>query len=698
MIRDTSVIPPDSKPNDRGSLHDWLISLRDDVTSRRSIWEGVWWENIATYTGDLWTEWNPYQKKLTTPVAKPDHRVRLPINLAQPAVRTELAKLTKNRPVPNVLAKSAEESDVNAADVGDKLLNNYAERQFHLPRVRRRMLQWVLMCGLGGIFVDWDETLGDHLDFYVDSEGNPVLDPRVIEQYDGMKKSDLKDLGIRRNTTPIGEVVVEEISPMAFGWDQSKNYIENAWWVIIDQVMDVEEVNRRWGVRPEADGNAVPGVIEQRMLSQFDFTNRLVVRPINAQNLCIVHRMYIRPGHSWFPDGAHIAFTDQQIVKQEPFPFRHGELPLSVMGHIPLPIGQYAMSILQQLRGPVLETSRTVSQLIENRNLMANPPWAIPRQLQIRGRTIQNKPGLRLEYTHIPNVPAPQPVRMPDMPAYVRELIPTFREFINLISGQGETSQGQVPAGARSGVAIAYLQEADDTRLGPTVQEYEETIERFSSQLLAVIAQYYTIKRTISLYRRNAEPEVFDFEGSMLAGNTQVVVQAGSALPRSKAAKQQFILDLWDRRIEQDPRKVRQYLELAEGEADEWEIDLQQAERENKRMLMGERPSILEWYNHPAHHYEHRRFMKTQDFENLPPEIQRIFMDHDAIHTLFEKRQQMEMAAQQAMMAGGPGAPPPDPNAMGGGESMNGTNNPEGPPAQFSGQTPPSSLMNQQPA
>jgi hypothetical protein len=299
----------------------------------------------------------------------------------------------------------------------------------------------------------------------------------------------------------------------------------------------------------------------------------------------------------------------------------------------------------------------------------------------------------------MPNVPEPKPVEMPDMPKYVVELVEQLKEDIREISGQGETSQGKVPPGARSGVAIAYLQEEDDTRLGPTVQEFEECMEGVSNQILRMMAEKYDTPRTVNIYKNHGEPEVFDFVGTMLAGAMGVVIQAGSALPRSKAAKQQFILDLWDRKIEQDPRKVRQYLELSEGEPDEWEVDLDQAERENHELKEGTDPGVQEWYNHPAHHYIHRNFMKSAEFKKLPEQIQQAFMKHDQEHTQYEQAQQQEKMAVEAAGQGkqqGAGGAGPSPNGgppPGPGEAGNGQQRPEGPPSQFTGASSPRSLM-----
>jgi hypothetical protein len=211
--------------------------------------------------------------------------------------------------------------------------------------------------------------------------------------------------------------------------------------------------------------------------------------------------------------------------------------------------------------------------------------------------------------------------------------------------------------------------------------------------ILETIAEKYEIPRTVTLYRKHGDPEVLDFQGSMIEGNTNVIVQAGSALPRSKAAKQQFILDLWDRKLEQDPRKVREMLELSQGEPDEWDIDLDQAERENREMLQGNAPEVKEWHNHPAHHYQHRRFMKSADFAEMDPNQQAIFEAHDAEHTAFEQQQAQEQQwAQGAAPAPGEG----DMSQNGTQPGAEGQNVPEGPPPEFTpGESPAGGLSSQ---
>jgi hypothetical protein len=686
---------PNTPPSesDEKELHRWAYSLVEDGREVNKPWIGQCWENLATYMGEFFAEWDPHKNRLVTP-KKAKHRVRLPVNLAQPAVRTELAKLIKNRPITDILADSDSPDDIEAAEVADKVLNNWCEQEYRLGRKRRRMLNWVLACGSGGMFYDYDQT-ANPMDVLISPEGDPVHDARLIEQVQQEWRDRRK--APKYESIPEGDNRIRALGPFNLLYDLSEEEFDDAWWCVVSEIYDVIEVERRWGKTVEVNDRLKPGVIENRLLSKFDSTGKLSLKPPKAQDLCEIHRLFVKPGHPYFPQGLHLIFDKNEVIDKEGFPFKHGELPVSWMGHVQMPGVQHNLSILQSVKPVVLELSRTESQLVENRNLMSNPPWLVPEQHNVEAGSIQNRPGLRIRYRHAPNVPEPHPVQMPDMPQYVKDMPEMLKEHVLEISGQGETSQGQVPAGARSGVAIAYLQEADDTRLGPTVTEFEEAIERGSWMLLSNIAQFFDTPRTVRINKPHSAPEVLKFQGSMFTGIGGVQVQAGSALPRSKAAKQQFILDLWDRQIESDPRRLREMLEIGQGDADEWEIDMDQADREHNLLDLGEQAPVEDWFNHQAHLFRHHRRMKSAEYEDSPDEVKHAYEEHCADHERAMQDQARKQAIQQQQTGVDPNAQQ-DPNAQTGTPGANG-----GGPAQPAAASPyqgggsPRDLMGDQP-
>jgi len=272
----------DDKRTDSDKLLDWCTNLLEDGRNARTPYEAMWWENLATYNGDLWADFDTTLRRFVEP-DKPDWRVRLPLNLARPALRTEYAKLLKNRPMIDCLARSNDQKDLNSAEVGDKLLYDYIEKNLHMPRYRRRMLMWALICGLGGMLVDYDDMAMGTTEVMLGPDGQPVTDQRLIaavEKYWKDKKQAPKVMRMRQ-----GQLKHTALSPWQFLWDRSKLEYDEAAWIIVSEVYDVDEIFVRWEVEVEGESDAVPGVMERRMVERWDLTQKLEWRGGDTQKV-----------------------------------------------------------------------------------------------------------------------------------------------------------------------------------------------------------------------------------------------------------------------------------------------------------------------------------------------------------------------------------------------------------------------------
>ena len=129
-----------------------------------------------------------------------------------------------------------------------------------------------------------------------------------------------------------------------------------------------------------------------------------------------------------------------------------------------------------------------------------------------------------------------------------------------------------------------FMQEEDETRLAPTAENIEIALARSGSLSLERVDQFYHTDRIVRLYRSDGTFDVLRFKSSDLKGNTDVIVQAGSALPQYKAARQQFVLELAQLGIERNPKRIRDMLELGQGEPDDDDKAAAQATRENNAM------------------------------------------------------------------------------------------------------------------
>jgi hypothetical protein len=281
------------------------------------------------------------------------------------------------------------------------------------------------------------------------------------------------------------------------------------------------------------------------------------------------------------------------------------------------------------------------------------------------------------------------------LPVQVENLAVALRDQILDLSGQGEVSRGRVPSGVRSGIQIAYLQEEDETKLAPTADNIETGCARMASLVLSRISQFWHHERILRYYKRGGEFEVRKFKGADIRGHTDVVPVAGSALPKSKAARQQNAITMAELGMPLPPKKLSDILEIGQGEPDEMDLAFAQADRENELMRRGamtkemkaqqevsadpvqgdpaqqaeESPiavPVKAWHNHEAHLERHRRYMMDEEFERLAvdhPDIVRLFDEHVTVHEQALQAQMQakmeQMMALRGMPDGPPGAPAP---------------------------------------
>jgi hypothetical protein len=257
------------------------------------------------------------------------------------------------------------------------------------------------------------------------------------------------------------------------------------------------------------------------------------------------------------------------------------------------------------------------------------------------------------------------------LPQYVLEEIQNIEQSIQEIAGQHEVSSAQVPPGVTAASAINLLLESDDTRLGPAVTDYEVQLGALGQKILKLAAHYYNDARTVRLVGDSGVWQIFDFRGSMLRNNTNVEVQAGSAFPQSKAAKQAAMQDLLTFFVQSgNPphgRQLAQFLKDwevggAERLIEDYTVDERQVDRENVRMQQAIPLNINAFDDDQAHIDGHQEFQKSDKYVQLGPNVQAIFSAHVQAHKQrLAQAQAAQMQAQQQMQNGPPQPPPGNP-------------------------------------
>jgi hypothetical protein len=616
-------------------MHDWFQTCRQG----RLSYEREWYENLAFYFGKQYVQWankvaDAGLMRLIEP-PMPPWRVRLISNKIKPVIRKELAKVTKEKPQPFVIPASTDDDDLAAARAGEQIFE-HVTRELKFDRTVRRTQFWTLLCGTA-FMKDWyDPNLAD---------ANGVM----------------------------GSIQIEPITPFQFFIpDPQEEELDNQPYGIHVLAKTPEFVEGTYKKTVEADSNTGSGLLEQR------FLHSIGVEQL-PRKFVAVKECWIKPCKK-FPDGAVITYAGDVILNvAEEWPFQYRDYPFTKMEHVPT--GQfYAQSVIPDLIPLQKEMNRTRSQIIEAKNRMSKPQLIAPRG-SVDPSKVTSEPGLIIFYT--PGFAPPQPLPLVAVPGYVIDEINRCQRDMDDISGQHEISKGNAPTGVSAATAISFLQEQDDAMISPSITSLEECVARIGTHLLSHVDQFWEAERTIKAIGENNAFDVVMFNKAAINGNTDLNIQAGSATPRSTAAKQAFIMEMMDKKYITAEQGLR-YLNMSETGRmyEELQVSTRQAERENLRLSQGEEIQTNTFDEDQIHVLAHDMYRRRQAFDRLPDEVKIAFENHVQQH-------KQKMGLQQGTPIA-PGEPlPPSPDGQLGAASPDGGGGPPGMPPMPPGGAPP---------
>ncbi len=562
--------------------------------------------NIAYYAGKQWIAYDQTNKRLFEPPKEP-HKVRLVANRIQPIVRTELAKLTKNKPIMGVIPASNEDDDIKSAKIAGKVCE-WLEYELDLQTKDRENGLWGLTCGMGFIKPFWNIGKGDM-----------IQDPD-----DGTQ---LK----------LGDVDVDVVSTFELKWDPSAKKWSEVKWICHEKPRDVDYVKEVYGVEVEPEKGILNTNLYEGQLRNLN-SNWTTTSYKPMENAVMVKEYWEKPTKK-YPKGRRVTIANDKVLLHEedigfgPEDNTERELPFFPFIHIKIPGRVHGQAIIENLIPIQREYNKSRSQIIENKNLMANPIWLAEEGAFVEDPT--DMPGSIVEYHKGFN--KPEMTQPTSIGADVYKNIEQCIEEFFFISGQQEVSHGSTPPGVKSGVAISFLQEQDDTKMGPSIANFIECKQNYMSYMLKMIRYKYDIPRTIKVVGQNKEVEVIEFMGSQLT-STDVRIQEGSMFQQSRAAKQEWIFNLIGSGVlnpVQDKQIILKMLELGTVDElyDEENLDINQAQKEQQRWEKGDpSPIVRDFFNHTIHIMEHNKFRKTEAYEELHPELQMVIDQHVEEH------------------------------------------------------------------
>jgi hypothetical protein len=683
----------------------WVKSQYQKMKGARMTQQRQWYMNYMMYGARQYSTIGQRYgiPEIATPRAAP-WRVRQTVNLIRPMIRTEVARLTSQKPTVTAIPATTSDDDLFAAQAAEQLWQ-WMTYIHDFQKIMQRNAFWTSIAGTSFIKTWWDN---DYKDNYTQLSGT--------------------------GQPAIGDVCFGQISPFnIFVPDLLEPEVEDQPYVFEAYTRSVTWVKQFWGIDVSANVVSRNEIVEA---TYFNIPGGNDTKPDAV--LCI--EAWCKPGGSEaYPEGGLFTLVGDKLF-QGSF-YSHQQFPYTKFEHIPT--GKfYGDSVLVDINPLQRGYNRIKSQVSESINRTARPQFLAP-QGSVDPAKVTAEPGLIILYK--PSLGPIQPLPMQSIPQYVMEEMDRAKADMEDISGQHSVTRGQVPgSGITAATAISFLQEQDDGILGTTYASIESGVEKVARQALCLAVDYYDLPRSISIVGLDESFDVLELKGSDIKNGKNVRVEAGSSLPESRSARQAFLMDLvklgvitGDQMLDMlDMGGVQKLTERVRR-------DLRQAQRENLKMkrlsdqeyqqfeqeiaqaaaagapgtvdpqsgmplmdpaLPGTFPPMVpvnEWDNHQVHIDTHNDFRKSQEFEFLPPFIKDQFQKHVQAHMLALQGQAIPQAGQagpamamsnqqDAQQASNPAAPGAGPNPSGGAPNLNSPSSNSGPlPPNQSPQGPP---------
>ena len=506
-------ISPVSKLKDAPALYERVQKLHSD----RYEYEQNWKLNMAFYKGKQYSFYNEHSRQIeslpTNDGDKPRYRVRLVSNQIMPGVQSLLAKLTKTKPVMVATPGTGSDQDRKAAQMAQSLLEHWwGDLNMH-DKLEEALL-WAIIAGQGYWRLSWDPYAGKQMRFLMDPNGQPITDQSLQDTF----RSRLNQMGIPAEETAVylGDVKVEVLSPFQVLLDPNPSTASECMYAFCEHYLDPDEVFARWKKRVEPD--AVPSEID----AQLKASNH----PSAASpSLATVWTGYFRPS-AVVPNGRVVIFTKDQILSDEVWPYPFDTLPLVKFPGVRVPGQILDSSVVEQAIPIQKELNRTISQIVQHKNLSVKPRyWAPVNSIDTR---ITDEPGAIYTYNPVAGL-KPEAERPPELASYIFPLLQDINARLRDAFYLTEVTEGSVPANVEAGIAIDLLQEMATDRLAPTIQLLESALADGGQMLLVLAQKYYIEPRLMKIQGSGGSIQSRRFTQADLNANLSVSVEAGSA-------------------------------------------------------------------------------------------------------------------------------------------------------------------------
>lgn len=558
---------------------------------------------------------------------------KMVVNLLSNTTEQRVSRLIKFKPVVQILPQHDEIQDKTSAKIAKSFLD-YVQQQQKYEARNMSALRVASICGEGYLDIVWDAQLGSNHPDFIDGQKTPLHG----EDGKPVKDSDGNDVIIDQ-PVKIGDVTYKVILPLHLFFEKKESYDESNYVFHIERKPTAELHKRYPKLALQIKSETAKTVYNVSKLEEEKLVNETFVITFQHKN------------NEYMSKGRTIIFTKDVILENKPNKYDHGDFSFERMPDIEIPGEQHAVSFYTLIKGMQAQYNNLTNAIIRNQMLTAHPKWFVPR-----GTVKTESLGNDITVVQYQGGVPPTLGQQNPTPGEVFNFRDKLRDEIMMLSQVGDVLRGEPPAGITSGVALTFVAEQERQIANAQIVNYNEFVRRVAWKTLQVCAQFYdkSDKRTMLILGKNAAWVASEFDPEVLARPYDIRIQNSSALPDSKAARMQSILDFAQTFPGMFPQEqVVEMLDL--GQSEKYLTDgaaaARSAESENEAILDGKPVDEPAEYESSLVHWQiHFKAMQDSSFKKMPPERQQAMKDHVLAteYLIFEQGMKNPMLLQQA--------------------------------------------------
>lgn len=544
---------------------------------------------------------------------------KITVNHLGDVTKNRVARLVKYKPGVAILPTNDEQGDKVAAKITKSLLDHiWYNQNFENVIVPEVALAKSVM-GEVYLWVNWDPDLGDkHPDSPDKTKKIPLYDESGKPEKDAMGRTIYLQEEVK-----VGDVRYDVVLPMDV-LIQCAQRLSDAEYCFRRKVMPTAKARMMW-----PNGGKAIQIDESARV--FDFQSQELKR---QGNMTVVWEFWHKKTKA-LPGGRKITFTKDGILENIEHPFGHGDFPFERLTDQDYPGELHGVSFYRNVRALQGVYNNLTNFIVRNQHMVSHPKWMVPA-----GSVRLDSLGNDITLVQYKGPQQPVLVQANSTPSDVFQFREQVKQELGQLSGVFQVSRGEVPPGIKAGVALQFLSEQESERHNEDVLKFNEWIKQVARKTIAVAGDYYdpSDKRMIRVIGKNNQWMTVFFDPLNLSKSYDIRIQNASALPQSKAARMQTLLDLNQQfPALVTPEMVLDMLDMAQNDkfVDLTTVAVRAAQAENEMIGQGDDVQVEEHEDHFQHWANHAPVVQEISFKTqTPKKIQEKFRKHIQAHEM----------------------------------------------------------------